>query len=231
MELLARTESSAAENMARDLLLLEAYPRPEVARLRLYGWSEPAHTFGVSQRWAEWRAATPAASTLVRRPTGGGLVSHLADWTFALALPAAHPVHGLEAIRSYAIVLGALAAALRRQGLEVRQVPLPAGSRPFRTPAVCGERAEPHDLVAAEGARKVAGAAQKRTRHGLLLQGYVDRDALPGCDWRRLAADFPAELACVLGSSVRETEGSQVDAGQLAAETARFASADWNERA
>jgi lipoate-protein ligase A len=167
---------------------------------------------------------------LVRRPTGGGLVSHLEDWTYALAVPSGHPVFALEAILSYEMALGALAEALRRQGMDVAQVPRPSGPRGYQAPTVCGQRPEPHDLVAGREGRKVAGAAQKRTRGGLLLQGYVDRAVLPGCDWLRLERDFPETLAKALGTSPHPVETPALDGAALAAETARFASAGWNER-
>lgn len=216
--------------MARDLLMLEAYPEPSRCRFRCYGWSEPAFTFGVSQRWAEWIPRVPAGCALVRRPTGGGLVSHLADWTFALALPAAHPVHALDALESYGVVLASLERALRAQGMEVRRVPRPEGERRQTAPSVCSERPEPHDLVRAHDGRKVAGAAQKRSRDGLLLQGYVDRDALPGCDWIRLEADAASALSEALGSGLRRV-GEPAYAKEPAAElAARFASRAWNER-
>jgi len=230
MELLPRTDGTAAANMARDLLLLESHPRAEVPRLRLYGWSEPAHTFGISQRWEEWRPQVPSPSVLVRRPTGGGVVSHLDDWTFALALPATHPVCALEAILSYAVVLGSLAEALRLQGLDIAQVPMPEGPRGYRSPTMCGRRPEPHDLVAGADGRKVAGAAQKRTRDGLLLQGYVDRGSLPRCDWSRLGRDFPAALAGALGGRVNPVDDPLPGSPALAEATARFASAEWNRR-
>jgi lipoyl(octanoyl) transferase len=230
MDLLPRTSGSAAENMARDLLLLEAHPGSQVPRLRTYGWSEPAHTFGISQRWAEWRPQVPAGSVLLRRPTGGGLVSHLADWTFALALPASHPVFQLEAIRSYAVVLGALGRALARQGLDLTQVPLPPGDRAFAAPSVCGNRPEPHDLVRGADGRKVAGAAQKRTREGLLLQGYVDRSSLPGCDWDALRWAFAVELGAALGSEPSEAPSPDYGRALEQAMLDRFASREWNER-
>lgn len=230
MDVLPSSDGSAVENMARDLLLLEAYPRSGTPRFRTYGWTEPAHTFGVSQRWSEWRPRVPASSALVRRPTGGGLVSHLADWTFSLALPASHPVVELEAIRSYAVVLGALGSALRRQGCEVLQVPLPPGARAYLAPSVCGQRPEPHDLVTVGEGRKVAGAAQKRTREGLLLQGYVDREALPACDWTALRAVFAAELARALGSEPREAGPPATDPAREAEALARLGSREWNER-
>jgi len=230
MDVLPWSESTAALNMARDLLLLESYPDPSVPRFRAYGWSEPAFTFGVSQRWSEYRPKVPASATLVRRATGGGLVSHLEDWTFALALPAAHPVCDLEALESYSVVLRALDAALRAQGQPVAMVPAAGGIRAFRAPEVCAERAEPHDLVNTVDGRKVAGAAQKRTRDGLLLEGYVWRPHLPGLDPARLPADFAAALAAALGTAVRKVAEPSYPKEAAAAAADRFSSVAWNER-
>lgn len=216
--------------MALDLLLLEAYPDAARCRLRCYGWAEPAYTFGVSQRWGEWRPRAPEGCALVRRPTGGGLVSHLADWTFALVLPAGHPVHDLDALESYGAVLSGLERAMLAQGLDVRRVPRPEGERRQTAPTVCAERPEPHDLVRASDGLKVAGAAQKRSRDGLLLQGYVDRRALPGCDWARLETDLATALGETLGTPARAV-GAPTYPKEVAAElAARFASKAWNER-
>lgn len=230
MDILPWSESTAALNMARDLLLLEAYPDPSAPRFRAYGWSEPAFTFGVSQRWSEYRPRVPAGAALVRRATGGGLVSHLSDWTFALALPSGHPVVELEALESYAVVLRALESALRAQGQPVARVPSGGGPRAFQAPSVCAERPEPHDLVHAPSGSKVAGAAQKRTRDGLLLEGYVWKPSLPGLDLPRLAEDFPAALSAALGSRPRSVGEPAYPKDASAAMAARFTSAEWNER-
>ena len=230
MDHLPRSDATAALNMARDLLMLEAYPEPARARFRCYGWAEPAFSFGVSQRWAEWRPRAPEACALVRRPTGGGLVSHLGDWTFALVLPPGHPVQDLDALESYGVVLAALERALLAQGLPVRRVPRPEGERRQSAPAVCAERPEPHDLVRADDGRKVAGAAQKRGRDGLLLQGYIERAALPGCDWPRLEADAAAALAEALGTAPRAVGEPSYPKETAAELAARFGSRAWNER-
>lgn len=230
MDVLPWSESTAALNMARDLLLLEAYPNPSAPRFRAYGWSESAFTFGVSQRWSEYRPRVPAEATLVRRATGGGLVSHLADWTFALALPATHRVVELEALESYGVVLRALESALRAQGLPVATVPSVAGPRAFQAPSVCADRPEPHDLVHGVSNAKVAGAAQKRTREGLLLEGYVWKPSLPGLDVARLAADFPAALADALGTPWRPVGEPVYPKDATAAAATRFSSAEWNQR-
>jgi lipoate-protein ligase A len=73
-------------NMAFDEALLEAVHLAGNPILRLYGWNEPAATFGYFQKWAEvasWIKLRP----LIRRPTGGGLVPHDADWTYSLVFP------------------------------------------------------------------------------------------------------------------------------------------------
>ncbi len=230
MEILPRCLGGAAENMAQDLLLLEAYPRPDAVRFRTYGWNQPAYTFGVSQRWTEWRAATPNSCTLIRRPTGGGLVSHLEDWTFALVVPIHHPLVALEALASYGQVLAALERALTGLGQPVVGVAAPQGPRAYRAPEVCAQRSEPYDLVRRDDGRKVAGAAQKRTRQGLLLQGYVDRTVLPECNWTKLETDFASNLADTLRSPLTKTETPQYPAAVAAETLHRFASEAWNQR-
>lgn len=230
MDVLPRLAADAVANMAADLLLLEKYPQPDRVRYRPFAWSVPAYTFGVSQKWETYRALVPAHMQLVRRATGGGLVSHLSDWTFALVIPAGHPLCEADAMASYAAVHQALADALQAQGQPVRLVPLPSGDRAFQAPDNCAQRAEPNDLVRADDGRKVAGAAQKRTRHGLLIEGYVWRPFLPDCDWNRFEKDFPDALGKVLQSapqSVGEPIYNQHDHEQT---WAKFNSAEWNQR-
>jgi lipoate-protein ligase A len=230
MDVLPRQAADAVANMAADLLLLESYPAPTHVRFRAFAWSEPAFTFGVSQPWAKYRAQVPAHYPLVRRCTGGGLVSHLEDWTFALVIPADHPLFKAEAMASYAAVHAALLQALLRQGQPVELVPTPAGTRDHRTPDDCSRRAEPNDLVRSDDGRKVAGAAQKRTRHGLLLEGYVWRPFLSGCDWERFEQDFIEALGTVLRSPAVAVTEPIYDQFDHEGTWGKFASREWNER-
>ncbi len=77
--------AGAAENMALDFLLLQRYPAPAAVRFRHYEWRTAAFTFGLSQRIDYVRAHLPPGGTfdLCRRPTGGGVVDHRNDWTYA----------------------------------------------------------------------------------------------------------------------------------------------------
>jgi lipoate-protein ligase A len=131
---------------------------------------------------------------------------------------------------SYAAVHEALLQALVRQGQPVRLAPMPAGARDFQSPDDCSRRAEPNDLVRTDDGRKVAGAAQKRTRKGLLIEGYVWRPFLAGCDWDRFEHDFVETLGQVLrspASSVPEPIYNQFDHEGT---WGKFSSREWNER-
>ena len=87
-------------NMALDEALLESAPELGRPVLRFYGWTEPAASFGYSQRWAEIEKLT-VLRPLVRRPTGGGLVPHDKDWTYSLVFPPEHFWYRLKAAESY----------------------------------------------------------------------------------------------------------------------------------
>lgn len=230
MDVLPRLAADAVANMSADLLLLEHYPQPERVRYRPFAWSVPAYTFGVSQQWKTYRSFVPAHLQLVRRATGGGLVSHLADWTFALVIPPSHPLFAADAMASYAAVHQALAAALQLQQQPVVLVPVPSGDRPFSAPDNCALRAEPNDLVRADDGRKVAGAAQKRTRHGLLLEGYIWCPFLPGCDWVRFEHDFMQALGVVLQSAPVQVAEPIYDQHDHEGSWAKFNSVEWNQR-
>ena len=157
---------SAAFNMALDEALLEAMPRLRRPVLRFYGWTEPAASFGYFQKYAEVEPLT-SLRPLVRRPTGGGLVPHDADWTYSLSLPAGHEWWELRARESYRRMHAWIQAALA--GLGTVTALAAAGHK--AVPGQCFSGYEMSDVLW-RGA-KIAGAAQRRTRLGLLIQGSV----------------------------------------------------------
>ena len=81
--LLQSGPGNPAFNMALDEALLEASAHVGKPVLRFYGWAEPAATFGYFQKFADVERAT-LLRPLIRRPTGGGIVPHDADWTYSL---------------------------------------------------------------------------------------------------------------------------------------------------
>lgn len=191
-----------ANNMALDEALLEAMPRLQKPVLRLYGWTEQAATFGYFQKFAEVEPAT-LLRPLIRRPTGGGIVPHECDWTYSLTFPVGHEWHSLRAEDSYRRVHEWIQAAFARMGIETELSPCSKKSLPGQ----CFSGHEKHDLL--WYGKKIAGAAQRRTKQGLLIQGSVQPppltlnreawqramlDATPG-DWSELSLEADVELA------------------------------------
>ena len=153
-------------NMALDEVLLESAPALGCPVLRFYGWAESAASFGYSQRWAEIEKMTPLRP-LVRRPTGGGLVPHDNDWTYSLIFPPEHFWNRYKAAESYRRVHEWLRDAFGQMNVPTTLSP----QRQKEIPGQCFSGAEKDDLL--WHGRKIAGAAQRRTRNGLLIQGSV----------------------------------------------------------
>src|SRR5262245_62684891 len=105
-----------AFNMAVDEALLEAMPRLQEPVLRFYGWTEAAASVGYFQKYSEVERAT-LLRPLVRRPTGGGIVPHDADWTYSLAFPEGHAWYLLKAMESYRRVHEWIQAAFAKLNL------------------------------------------------------------------------------------------------------------------
>src|SRR5438128_12609032 len=82
----------AALNMGLDESLLESAARWQRPVWRFYSWEAPAATFGYFQKYGEV-SSLPNLRPLIRRPTGGGLVSHASHWTYTLVYPPQHPWH------------------------------------------------------------------------------------------------------------------------------------------
>jgi lipoate-protein ligase A len=156
----------AAFNMALDEALLESVARLGGPVLRFYGWSQPAATFGYFQHFSEIASAT-LLRPLIRRPTGGGLVPHDADWTYSLAFPPGHEWHQLRAEESYRRVHEWIQAAFANLGIATELAPCCKKTAPGR----CFVGYEKFDLLWL--GRKIAGAAQRRNKLGLLIQGSV----------------------------------------------------------
>lgn len=156
----------AALNMALDEVLLNSIARIDQPILRIYKWKEPAATFGYFQKYAEIAAWT-SLRPLIRRPTGGGLVPHDADWTYSVIIPPTDPWYDLRAVESYSRMHMWVAAALKKSGIDAAL----ASARDKQIPGQCFIGAEQHDVLF--NGRKIAGAAQRRARGGLLIQGSI----------------------------------------------------------
>ena len=159
IEVLDPEPHDAALNMAIDEALLHTATAPT---LRIYRWVRPAVSFGYFGKWTD---AAQAAShrEIVRRWTGGGIVPHGDDVTYSLIVPRAHPFFGVSPRESYCAIHERIAAALGDAILAATVAP--------QTSHACFENPVLHDVLM--GSRKVAGAAQRRNKCGLLHQGSI----------------------------------------------------------
>ena len=170
---------AADYNMALDEALLECVNYIGGPVLRFYGWTQPAATFGYSQHYKEIEQLTKLRP-LIRRPTGGGLVPHDADWTYSMVFPAGSEWYQLKAVESYKRVHLWIREAFGKLGVETSLAP---ESRK-EIPGQCFMGYEKHDVL--WHGRKIAGAAQRRTKSGLLIQGSVQPPplSLSRRDWQ-----------------------------------------------
>jgi lipoyl(octanoyl) transferase len=173
-------KGQSAFNMALDEALVEALPQLGRPVLRFYGWIEPAVSFGYFQKYADIELLT-RLRPLVRRPTGGGLVSHEEDWTYSVAFPASHEWYGLAAVESYRRIHHWIQTAFARLDVGTELAPAAQGADLGQ----CFAGYSQFDVL--WRGRKIAGAAQRRRREGLLIQGSVQPPllSLVRADWER----------------------------------------------
>jgi lipoate-protein ligase A len=202
----------AALNMAIDEALLESATLPS---LRFYHWRTAAVSFGYFGHFADAQTEFPNRE-LVRRWTGGGIVPHGSDLTYSLILPQSDDAE----IASSRDVYFAVHDAIRR-ALATRLNAVLATQAAPKMSDSCFANAVEHDVIA--NGRKIAGAAQRRTRRGLLHQGSIQCENLPLC--------FPQTLANEVCPSWRAesiTRELLARAKELAA--AKYATAAWLHR-
>ena len=212
-EVLDPVPHDAALNMALDEVLLAHAAAP---LLRVYRWARPAVSFGYFGKVADVEVAWPGRE-MVRRWTGGGIVPHGADVTYTLVVPRGGAFFRLGAEESYQAIHERIAVLLVEQGSAVRV----AAAASAKISDACFDNPARYDLLADGG--KIAGAAQRRTKAGLLHQGSVQGAAL--------SADFGARLGNAFASKVSGrplAEGELAEARVLSAK--KYATDAWLRR-
>ncbi len=177
-------EHSAAMNMAIDEALLDSVAVPSI---RFYRWRSSALSFGYFGRFADV-ADYAGERDLVRRWTGGGIVFHEEDLTYSIAVPQSDPVFSESSMSIYEKIHRALCNAFAANGERVELAPVAgvvdAGTTKLAKGTGVSEPsynidrgyscfANPVRADVMLNGRKIAGAAQRRTRRGLLQQGSI----------------------------------------------------------
>ena len=229
---------NAPTNMGIDAALLQTIPS-KTAIFRHYAWTEASVTFGYTQKSMAVKDSFSQSLKLnfCRRLTGGGIVDHRNDWTYSIILANDLATAQKAPSKIYSELHQAIQTALDARLIQTKLAPCPKNCAdplpqvPTNT-SQCFVSASADDVLRTDG-RKIAGAAIKRARTGLLLQGSIDRGSLPNdFNFKDFQADFidalcseweinpiePEDLRPLLNSTLIETEKK------------RFSSREWTEK-
>ena len=161
---------SAALNMAVDEALLET---AEIPTIRFYTWDHPALSFGYFGKFADVENHA-SQRDLARRWTGGGIVFHGDDLTYSIVIPATEPAFSKSSRSIYERIHNALCDALVSEGRDAVVAAVADRDSGVSDADYNGHCfANPVRADVLSNGRKVAGAAQRRTRRGLLQQGSI----------------------------------------------------------
>lgn len=174
-------------NMAVDSSLLASFdPDRDPPLLRLYGWSPPAFSHGRFQDAREvldLERCVAAGVPVVRRITGGGVIYHADELTYAIVCAPHHIPPAASIKASFRVLTTFLLRFYRKLGLEARYAVdhYPAGTRLGERTPFCFAGRESYDILV--DGRKIGGNAQRRIKNAIFQHGsipLVNRAALGG---------------------------------------------------
>jgi lipoyl(octanoyl) transferase len=179
LELIIDAPASGEENMRRDVSLLDACARGEIAgAVRLYGFSPACLSLGRMQSLddVDLEACARDGVDVVRRPSGGRAVLHDQEVTYSVVCRSTDPVFGGRVLESCSRIHHAIAAGLEQLGVPTTPRAMPANvrrdAREGAAVADCFARPAAHELLDHRG-RKLVGSAQARRAGALLQHGSV----------------------------------------------------------
>lgn len=172
------TEPMEAEKiMEKDRKLLEEISLSAQPILHFYEWKGPSITYGHfidPHKFFCFQGLQEEGICVARRPTGGGIIFHLWDFAFSVLLPSSHVAFSQNTLENYAYVNMAVLEAVEeflqnKNGAELTSQDgelIGTGSQHF-----CMAKPTKYDVMIR--GKKVAGAAQRKTKAGLLHQGSI----------------------------------------------------------
>jgi len=164
--------------MALDAeLLSDLALMPDRSLLHFYDWSAPGATFGCftkPERFLSLRGAEEVALDLSVRPTGGGITFHIGDFAFSVLISAQHPAFSFNTLKNYETVNQMVVDVVRKFTGRIAQIgllPCEPAEPNKELHAFCMAKPTKYDIML--NGRKIGGAAQRRTKFGLLHQGSI----------------------------------------------------------
>ena len=176
LQILDTGPAAAQANMDLDGQLLESLDPAGDPILHLYEWDGSSATYGYfadPAKHLDLEKTKARGLSLGRRPTGGGIVFHIWDWAFSFLMPSGHRAFSLNTLENYQFVNGAVLEAVSAlfhvPGSTL--IPESFASSNADCQNFCMAKPTRYDVV--DKGRKVAGAAQRKTKRGYLHQGTI----------------------------------------------------------
>ena len=223
-------KESAPVNMATDMWLLSKAALWGGTIFRRYGWNTPEITFGYGQK-ADWVCDETGSSidSITRRPTGGGIVRHGTDLTYCLVAPRGSRAEQMPPMQFYGFIHEKWAEALQEEGINCSLMPCPQQSK-SNIPGDCFKEPVGRDLMDSSGKIKLGGAAMKRTRSGMLLQGTLELGEWPELNHSEIEARFLNLFAKDISEELCPRQWPPELETERAAQVKNFQSLMWNQK-
>ena len=180
-------------NMAVDEALLACFdPASAAPALRVYGWDPPAFSIGRFQdagQVLDLEKCRQAGIRVVRRITGGGMIYHAEELTYAIVCAPRHLPPAQSVKDSFRVLTSFILHFYGKLGLAARYAVdhYPSGTRLGERTPLCFAGRETYDILV-EG-RKIGGNAQRRLRNVIFQHGSI-----PLSNCLAAAARFVREL-------------------------------------
>lgn len=163
--------NSAFFHMEKDRELISGLENLKRPLLRFYEWEKKAITYGHfidPHKYLKLECAKKLGFDIARRPTGGGILFHIQDFTFTVAIPCHHPNCSKNVLENYHFVNSTVLQAIHEIGsfcnLAEKKETLPLREFCMATPTQ-------YDLLL--HGYKIGGAAQRMTRFGFVHQASI----------------------------------------------------------
>ena len=215
------------ENMGTDWWLFSNASPAQMPKFRVYSWKSDEISFGYGQKW-EWveKVTGLPISNLMRRPTGGGIVRHGRDWTYCLTLPRVHSSFTIPSLRLYELIHEAIGHALIKQDVPTSLQPCPS-CKPSGIPGDCFEEPVGKDLMTENGKVKLAGAAMKKSKKAVLVQGTIDLSSIPSFDKKSFKKDLIGGLSDIVEEKAETVEWPESFLSERDTFAGEFGSLEW----
>lgn len=193
-----------AAHMEQDQSLLIDLEHHRVPILHFYDFENESATYGYfikPEKYLNLENVEKQGLSLARRPTGGGITFHLTDFAFSVLLPSTHPHFSLNTLSNYAFINGIVRNVVIQFLGSEKEIQLLASENNESVDEAthfCMAKPTKYDIIL--NGRKIAGAAQRLTKFGLLHQGTIALH-LPDDEYLKKILKSDAVLNCMKKNS------------------------------